>query len=172
MFRARTMDDIARIRRSIEQAGRWSDGLFRVGPVRIGLDGLLAWIPLLPAGAAYSLLAGGFLLIQGYRARAPWGVLARVAVLLGLRTAVTLLGESVLPLMVVELAVDLFRAHRWSADLLVRAIDDGDYIEGPPAANAPLATRRRRVFLGDGGGPTRMRSLTERLRRSVLGRGR
>jgi len=56
-----------------------------------------------------------------------------------------------------QIAVDLFRGHKWAADLLVKAIDQTLYVEGPKAAasqadaNARLKAdrqKRRVVFLG------------------------
>jgi len=158
MIRAQTLEDIARLRAAIERVGRLSDGLFRLGPLRIGVDGVLAWIPFAPVGAIYSLAAGLYLLVQGYRAYAPARVLAAAAALIGLRTLVTVVGEESLPLLASELAVDLFRAHKWSADLLIRAVDDTHYVEGPNDRSNPRFAgageaqaargRRRRVFLG------------------------
>jgi len=137
LFRVRRLDQIDAIRASIARVGGLSDNLVKVGPLRLGVDGLLAWVPFLPAGAVYSLGAGIFLIVQGYRARAPAAVLVQAAGLIAARTLVTGLGESVVPLIVLELAVDLFRAHKWSADLLSRAIDQTHYVEGPADSSNP-----------------------------------
>ena len=45
--------------RAAERIKRLSDRLVGIGPVGIGLDGVLAWVPV--AGTAYSLGAGGLL---------------------------------------------------------------------------------------------------------------
>jgi len=107
--------DLRAIRASVEWVGRMSDDLIHIGPFRIGLDGLTAWIP--AAGEIYSALAASFLLIQGYRARVPAGTLLIAAALMGGRTlieAVPLLGP---------LAADLLTLHRMSARLIIAAID-------------------------------------------------
>jgi len=60
---------------------------------------------------------------------------------------------------VTSLVVDLFRGHRWAAQLLTRAIDETLYLEGPwnPTSPAYLdamarihrgGDKRRVVFLG------------------------
>ncbi len=111
----RAEPDLERIRRSLEVVGRLSDGLIRIGPWGIGIDGVLSWIPV--AGEVYSALAGGFILIQGVRARVPAHVLLGAAALLAGRMAfdtVPLAGP---------LVADLFIAHRWSAKMMIRAID-------------------------------------------------
>ncbi|MDR3509675.1 MAG: DUF4112 domain-containing protein [Caulobacteraceae bacterium] len=155
MNRARSAEDVAGLRRAIARISRLSDSLIRIGPFGIGLDGLLAWVPAI--GTIYSLAAGGYLLVQGYRARVPATVLAQAAGLIGLRTVVTLMGETII--LPAEIAVDFFRAHKWSADLMVKAIDRTLYVDGPDDPSNPnhLAVRarkasgeerRRVVFLG------------------------
>ena len=107
--------DLDRIRRSVELVGRLSDGLIRIGPWGIGIDGVLSWIPV--AGEVYNVLAGGFILVQGVRARVPPQVLLGAAGLLLSRMAfdaVPLAGP---------IAADLFIAHKWAARLVTKAID-------------------------------------------------
>jgi hypothetical protein len=107
--------DLEGIRDSVAWLGRVSDAVLRIGPFSLGLDGVLAWIPGL--GEVYSAGAAAFLLIQGLRARAPLGVLAASAALMALRT-----GIGAIPL-AGSVFADLFTAHKWSARLIVRAID-------------------------------------------------
>lgn len=107
--------ELERIKRSVEMVGRLSDGLIRIGPWGIGIDGVLNLIPV--AGEVYSALAGGFILIQGARAKVPVHILLGCAGLLLSRMAfdaVPLGGPIV---------ADLFIAHRWSAKLVAGAID-------------------------------------------------
>jgi len=87
----------------------------RFGPFRLGVDGVLSWIPGL--GEAYSIIAGAFIVIQGFRAGVPLHILAICVGLMASRTTI-----SAIPL-AGPLAADLFTAHRWSAKLVVRAID-------------------------------------------------
>ncbi len=160
---ARTHFDISRIRSAIERIGSLSDNVIGLGPLKIGLDGILAWIP--GVGTIYSLGAAALLILQGLRARAPASAMLQILVLLGLRTLVTSGGEAaavltMLPITIpAELAVDLFRAHKWSADILLKAIDNTVYVEGRKHPSNPNyaeikeqvrsgAERRRVVFLG------------------------
>jgi len=109
-----TRTELESIRRSVAQVGRLSDSLMRLGPLRIGLDGVLSWIP--GVGEIYSTAAGAFILVQAARARVPLSVILVCAGLMSARTAV-----SVIPL-AGPAAADLFRAHRWSARLVENAI--------------------------------------------------
>ena len=54
--------------RSAEQIKRLSDRVVGVGPIGIGLDGLLSWVP--GANAVYSVTAGGLLVLHAIRAKA------------------------------------------------------------------------------------------------------
>jgi len=160
---ARTHFEISKIRAAIERIGALSDSVIGVGPLKIGLDGILAWVP--GVGTVYSLGAAGLLVIQGWRARVPATALIQIITLLGVRTAVTTSGEvaaalTLLPITIpTELAVDFFRAHKWSADILLKAIDNTVYVEGRRHSSNPNyadikeqvrsgAEKRRVVFLG------------------------
>ena len=112
----RTDAELKRIRDSVSLVGRLSDGLVRLGPFSLGIDGVLSWIP--AVGEFYSLGAGAFILVQGIRGGAPASVLARAAFILGIRT----LGDTV-PL-AGSLFADVFTAHKWAAKMVVRAIDE------------------------------------------------
>jgi len=159
MLRARTQAEVDGARRSIARIGKLSDNIVGVGRFGIGLDGMLAWVPGL--GDAYSLGAGGLLLLLGLRARAPFVSLMQVAALVGLRSVV---GGAAIPFLgpiyaAAGAAVDLFRGHKMSADLLIKAIDRTFYV-GVSAeaakADAALAEEiqgarqagRRIVYLG------------------------
>jgi hypothetical protein len=110
-----TDPELRQIRDSIKLVGKLSDSLVKLGPFSLGIDGVLSWAPGL--GEIYSACAGLFILIQGLRAQVSWKILALATVLLGLRTfgdAIPLAGP---------LFADLFVAHRWSANMIVAAID-------------------------------------------------
>jgi hypothetical protein len=111
----RTDSELRSIRDSVKLVGRMSDSIISLGPFSLGIDGVLSWFPIV--GEVYSVAAGGFILIQGYRAGVPMLVLAQAAVILGLRTfgdAIPLAGP---------LFADLFTAHKWAARMVVEAID-------------------------------------------------
>ena len=127
--------DLLSIRRSVERVGRLSDGLVRLGPFSLGLDGALSWIP--GMGEIYSAAAAAFLLTQGARARVPLSTLALAAGLMGARTVITaipLAGPAV---------SDLLTMHKWSAQLIVAAIDRRLAVP-LPATSARRPPRRRR----------------------------
>ncbi|MHB8530806.1 MAG: DUF4112 domain-containing protein [Caulobacteraceae bacterium] len=131
MFRSFREPDLEAIRRSVERLGILSDGLVRLGPFGLGLDGILDWIP--GAGEIYSVAAGAFLLVQGARARVPIQTLLLAAGLMGARTLVTAIPLAGPPI------ADLLLAHRWSARLIARAIQrriDGERDWRPGVAPA------------------------------------
>lgn len=100
--------------RNAERIKRLSDGLLRIGPWGIGLDGVLAWVPI--ANTLYSVGAGGLLIYEALRARAaPWTVTRMVAYLAAnsAMTEVPLIGW----------AMDtLFRGHLMAANALQKDI--------------------------------------------------
>lgn len=71
--------------RAAERIKRLSDRLIGFGPMGIGLDGVLAWVPV--AGTAYGAGAGALLMWHGVAARASVPTLARMAVYLAVDTA-------------------------------------------------------------------------------------
>jgi hypothetical protein len=111
----RDQASLEKIRSSVDRLGKLSDGLIRIGPFGIGLDGVLSWVP--GVGELYSAAAAAFILVQGVRARVPAHILIICAALMASRTAV-----SVVPLAGPAFA-DFFVAHKWSARLVVAAID-------------------------------------------------
>ncbi|HEX3407495.1 MAG TPA: DUF4112 domain-containing protein [Caulobacteraceae bacterium] len=111
----RTDAELRSIRNTVNLVGRLSDNIVKLGPLSLGVDGVLSWIP--AVGEIYSFGAGAFILVQGARAGVPATVLARAGLILGART----LGD-VVPLAGPVFA-DLFTAHRWAANMIVDAID-------------------------------------------------
>lgn len=107
--------DLPAIRARVALIGQLSDGLIRLGPFSLGLDGVLSWVPGL--GEIYSLAAGTYLIVLGRRAGVPASTLVLVAALIGGRTLITLAPG------VGAAAADLLTTHRWSANLIVAAID-------------------------------------------------
>lgn len=101
--------------RAAERIKRISDRLIRLGPVGLGLDGVLAWVPV--AGTVYSVGAGGLLLYHGVKAGASLPTLARMAGYVLLDSA-----ASVPP--VIGWAVDtLFPGHLMAAGALQKDIE-------------------------------------------------
>jgi hypothetical protein len=111
----RRRPDLQAVRDSVALVGRLSDSLVRLGPFSIGIDGVLSWIPGL--GEIYGVAAGGFMLIQGARAGVPLPTLAICLLLMGLRTV-----ADTVPIAGAVFS-DIFTAHKWSARMIVAAID-------------------------------------------------
>jgi Domain of unknown function (DUF4112) len=107
--------DLRAIRDSVSLVGRLSDSIVRFGPFSLGIDGVLSWIP--GVGEAYSVLAGGFIVLQGARAGVPLPVLAGAVAILGFRTV-----ASAVPI-AGSVFSDVFTAHRWASRMVVRSID-------------------------------------------------
>jgi hypothetical protein len=127
-----TCDDAHRAWLAAERIKRVADRLVGLGPFSIGLDGLLAPVPL--AGTVFSLVAGVWLLSVALRARASGFTLARMAFYVGFRTV-----ASVVPLEGWLVDV-LFRGHMMAARALQKDIARRF---GEPSRDAVLDARRR-----------------------------
>jgi hypothetical protein len=101
--------------RRVDRIRRLSDGLVRIGPFGLGLDGALAWVP--AAGTLYSVGAAALLINEAVQAGASRATILRMAAYLGLDSV-----SSTIPL--VGWAADtFFRAHALSARALQRDIE-------------------------------------------------
>ena len=158
MFFAQSHLELHSIRQSVERVGNVSDNIVHLGPFRLGLDGILTWIPVV--GELYSVASGGLLIIQAARARATMATLVSATLMIAARS-----GLSAVPIPFLsipfDLAADFFTAHKWVANMIVKEMDNTLFIEGSrhTAAENPevadlLASiragseRRRVVFLG------------------------
>lgn len=150
---ARSHLDLHNVRASVERVKKLSDNVIGVGPVGLGLDGILAWIPM--AGKIYSAGAGGLLIVEAIRARSSATVLVQMSAII----LIDVFANSVPG--VGALADMLFAGHKWSANLLLKHMDDTIYFEGRRAdvKGAPEYAdligrirsgreKRRVVFLG------------------------
>lgn len=129
---APTPSELQSIRRSVNDWRKISDRLFEVGPLKVGLDGILTWIP--GVGDAYGLGASAFMLTQAARAGASSETMTKMAVLLGVDAVV---GS-------IPVAGDLFdmafRAHARAARVLTEEIDRIQMQALPaPGAHSPHA---------------------------------
>ncbi len=152
MFLARSKADLNDIKSSVNGVKKLSDRIIGIGPVGIGLDGILAWFPVV--GPVYSVIAGGILMVHGVRARASVGTLVKMGAILVVDTMLDGTGGPIFG------ALDtVFTGHKWSANLLTKHIDNTFYIEASeaearqrpdyPAFMARMRKERRRVvFLG------------------------
>ena len=112
-----------------------SDNLFKLGPLKVGLDGVLTWIP--GVGDVYGLGASGFLLVQAARAGASNETLTKMVLLLGTDAVV---GSVPLAGDVFDL---VFRAHARAARVLLNDIKKrrAAIPISPPAATRPEPPR-------------------------------
>ena len=101
--------------RRADRIRRLSDGLVSVGPLKLGIDGVLAWVPV--AGTLYSVGAGALLISEALQAGAGRGTLVRMGAYLAadsLSSGVPILGW----------AVDtIFPGHAMAARALQRDIE-------------------------------------------------
>ena len=110
-----TKDRAHRAWRVAERIRRLSDRLVGVGPVGLGLDGVLAWVP--GAGTIYSVGAGGLLIHQAVQAGASKATLVRMGAYLAADSA-----SSTVPIF--GWAVDtLFPGHLMAARALQKDIE-------------------------------------------------
>ncbi|ENZ81910.1 MULTISPECIES: DUF4112 domain-containing protein [Caulobacter] len=122
MIFAKSHIDLHNIRNNVERVKKLSDNIVGVGPLGIGLDGLLTWIP--GAGELYSLGAGGLIVWDAVRARAaPMIVVQIIAIIVIDTVSGALPGAG-------KIVDVLFTGHKWSADMLTKHMDDTIYFEG------------------------------------------
>ena len=101
--------------RRAERIKKLSDRLVGVGPFGLGIDGVLAWVPV--AGPVYSIGAGGLLLYEAVQAGAAGATVARMAAYLAVDSA-----SSSVPIL--GWAVDtLFPGHAMAARALQKDIE-------------------------------------------------
>ena len=101
--------------RNAERIKKLSDSLVKIGPWGLGLDGVLAWVPV--AGTLYSVGSGGLLLYEGYKAQASAATLGRMAAYMMVNSALS-------DVPVVGWAMDtLFRAQLMAANALQKDIE-------------------------------------------------
>lgn len=112
-----------------ERIGRVSDDVVRLGPLKLGWDAVLEFIP--GVGEVYSVGAGAWLLHAGHKAHVPASAMAQVAALVGVNTAMGAFNVIPVAGWLGSIVAGLFRGHRYAAKTLARAIDETLYMEGP-----------------------------------------
>jgi hypothetical protein len=115
--------------RNAERIKRLSDNLVRIGPWGLGLDGVLAWVPV--AGTLYSLGSGALLLYEGVQAKASAWTLTRMA-------AYMLANSAMSDVPLIGWAMDtLFRGQAMAANALQKDIVARHGPVEPATADAP-----------------------------------
>lgn len=124
---AKTHDEVRRIYGSVDTIKRLSDRIIGIGPINIiGLDGILAWFP--GVAPVYSVLAGGFILIQGVRARCDATTLAAAFIALAVDSGISVFDNPIIP--VGSLIDTFFQGHLYAAHMIQKDIEKTLYIEG------------------------------------------
>jgi hypothetical protein len=101
--------------RNAERIKQLSDSLLKIGPWGIGLDGVLAWVPV--AGTVYSVGTGGLLLYEALRAQASAWTMTRMA-------AYMIANSAMSDMPIVGWAMDtLFRGQLMAANALQKDIE-------------------------------------------------
>jgi hypothetical protein len=106
---------IREIYNQAELVKKLSDGLIRIGPWGLGLDGLLAFLP--GANLVYGLGAGGVLIWLAIKAQASAATIARMVAYLAIDNAtdaIPILGWA---------ADALFTGHKFAANALQKDIE-------------------------------------------------
>jgi hypothetical protein len=100
--------------RNAERIKKLSDNLIKIGPWGLGLDGVLAWVPV--AGTLYSVGSGGLLLYEGVMSKASAWTLTRMA-------AYMIVNSAMSDVPVIGWAMDtLFRGQFMAANALQKDI--------------------------------------------------
>lgn len=110
-----TRDRAERAWQNAERIKKLSDNLIRIGPWGLGLDGVLAWVPV--AGTLYSVGSGGLLLYEAVQAKASAWTLTRMATYMIVNSAMS-------DVPVIGWAMDtLFRGQAMAANALQKDIE-------------------------------------------------
>ena len=123
----RTIGDIEKIWTHVEGVKKLSDRAVGIGPFGIGLDGLLTWVPVV--GTVYTVGTGGWLMVQGLRAKASPATLARMLGYLGLDSVTTVIGEVPFLDFVPSVVDVLFPGHLLAAKALQKDIETTHWVE-------------------------------------------
>lgn len=143
-MQARTLDDIRRISDSLKRVKRLSDGLIKLGPVNlIGIDGLLAWLPIPGLNTAYSVGMGGFILWQGIRAQAGFGTLALASLAILADSGISVF-DDIIPFIPAGSLLDtLFQGHLYAVMLINRHVETTHFVTGDYEVSVQDGTHKR-----------------------------
>jgi hypothetical protein len=133
---AKSYDEITQIYGALERIKRLSDGLLKIGPINvIGIDGLLALVPIPGLGTVYSVVAGLIILFQGLRARvSPVTWFTALIILLvdsGIATADSIAKFAGPFVYLIPGGADaLFQGHLYAAHIIQKDIARTHYVDG------------------------------------------
>jgi hypothetical protein len=130
----KSLYDVEKAYESIGYVKRLSDGLIKIGPINvIGLDGILAWLPIPIVGSIYSVGASLFILGNAFRARTSPIAFVQGLILLLMDLGVSGVKEIVqlIPPLIPFGAIPdtLFQGHLYAAHIVQKDIEKTWYIE-------------------------------------------
>jgi hypothetical protein len=134
----RTHEDVQKVRASIEGFKKLSDGLIKIGPINVvGLDGLLALIPIPGLGMAYSIIAGLIILFLGIRARISLPTLISCTLILAIDSGITTADEivQIFPVLgpfigIITGGADAaFQGHLYAGHMIQKEMDATLYVD-------------------------------------------
>lgn len=122
----------------IERVKKLSDSIIKIGPINvIGLDGILALIPVPIIGTVYSVLAGLYIFVLAIRGRASLGTLFSIALILLIDSGVTTAQEivKIVPVLgpfinlITGGADALFQGHLYAAHLVQKEMQKTHFVD-------------------------------------------
>jgi hypothetical protein len=149
---ARSHDEIDKIYRGIDGIKRLSDSIIKIGPINvIGLDGILALVPIPAISTAYSAIAGAAIMIMGFRGRASLGTLFTALIILLIDTGVTTVEDivSIFPpaKLLIGGADALFQGHLYAAHLIQQEMNRTYFVDD--SARKSRAQSRHKGYLDE-----------------------
>ena len=123
---ARTRAEIEQIWSHVDSVKKLTDRVIGIGPISIGLDALLTWIPVV--SPIFALGVCILLVRAGVRARASPGTLMRMLTYIGMDTA-TDIPDLVLMMPLGSIVDVLFPGHLMAAKALQKDIESTHWVE-------------------------------------------
>lgn len=123
-MKARTLNDIAKLRYNLERAAAMADGIVGTGYFKVGLDPVIGLAPVL--GEIYTVGTGGYLIMQAWRAHVPAAPLFRMSAVLVFDLVVGSIPVAG------DIADFILRGHAIAAEIALKHLDSTHYVEGTP----------------------------------------
>lgn len=126
--------DVDKAYEAVGTIKRLSDGVIKLGPLNIiGIDGILAWLPIPIVGAVYSVGASIFIMYNGIRVRMSATSFVQTLIVLLIDAGISgfeEIAQVVLPFVPLgALADTLFQGHLYAAHIVQKEIEKTLYIE-------------------------------------------
>lgn len=141
---ARSFEELDSIDEAITKIKNLSDRIIGIGPINIiGLDGILALIPIPIIGTAYSVIAGLALIVLGMRAHVSLGTILSCTLILAIDSGLTSVDEIVQLVPVLGPFIGLitggadavFQGHLYAAHLIQKDMEKTLYVDDSARAS-------------------------------------